>query len=442
MPMDDIHVSRDLFRAVARGELPQSVLNKITLEHLLSLCPHCRAEVQAYEAEVQAGPSLWGRALQAFLALLDRLLDRGPRELRRAEEELEEILSLPAEERAGRIERARSRFRSPAFVRLLLEASRRCIPDRPGEAHQLADLARKVANRNPRMPGYFDLYTLALALQANACRASGDLWGASQSFEAVRQIMSEHGVMDLEVVARVDDLMGSLRKDQRRLPEAERLLRRAALLFSLRREPDDAARVLTKLADVYRLQGDLEQAIEMARSALGLLGPEADLLLRVSGHFNLTVYLMEAGRHEEAAALFETDQPLYEQAQEPWYQLRLTWIRGDLAVASGDFARAEQAYLEARDGCLAQGIGYDAAMVSLDLAVLYLKEGRMADVQRVAEEMLPIFQAQDVHREALAALRLFQEAARRQELTVEKALEVAAYLREARTEPELRFGWR
>jgi tetratricopeptide (TPR) repeat protein len=439
--MDDIHVSRDLFRAVARGELPQSVLNKITLEHLLSLCPHCRAEVQAYEAEIQAGPSLWSRALQAFLALLDRLLDRGPRELRRAEEELEEILSLPAEDRAGRIERARSRFRSPVFVRLLLDESRRCIPERPGEAHQLAELARKVANRNPRMPGYFDLYTLALALQANACRAGGDLWGASQSFEAVRQIMSEHGVMDLEVVARVDDLMGSLRKDQRRLPEAERLLRRAALLFSLRRAPDDAARVLTNLADVYRLQGDLEQAIEMARSALGLLGPEADLLLRVAGHFNLTVYLMEAGRHEEAAALFEADRGLYEQVREPWLQLRLTWIRGDIAVASGDFARAEQAYLEARDGCIAQGIGYDAAMVSLDLAVLYLKEGRMADVQRVAEEMLPIFQAQDVHREALAALRLFQEAARRQELTVEKALEVAAYLREARGEPGRRFGW-
>ena len=80
-------------------------------------------------------------------------------------------------------------------------------------------------------------------------------------------------------------------------------------------------------------------------------------------------------------------------------------------------------------------------MVSLALAILYLKEGRTADVQRLAEEMLPIFQAQDVHREALAALQLFQEAARQQELTIEKALEVAAYLREARGEPGLRFEW-
>ena len=54
--------------------------------------------------------------------------------------------------------------------------------------------------------------------------------------------------------------------------------------------------------------------------------------------------------------------------------------------------------------------------------------------------MIPLFQAQDVHREALAALALFQEAARQDRLTVEKALEIAAYLREARHEPGLRFG--
>ena len=263
--MDDIHVSRELFRAVARGELPQSFVNEITLEHLLSLCPHCRAEVEAYGAEVQVGPSIWSRALQAFSVLLDRLLARGPREIRRAERDIQEILSLPAAERAGCVERARTRFRSPALVRLLLEESRRKIPGQPGEARELAELARKVANRNPRMPGYFDLYVLSTALMANACRAGGDLCGASQTFEVVRRIISQHGVTDLEVVARVDDLMGSLRKDQRRLPEAERLLERAAVLFSLRRAPDDAARALTNLADVCWLRGNLDQAIATVR---------------------------------------------------------------------------------------------------------------------------------------------------------------------------------
>ena len=91
---------------------------------------------------------------------------------------------------------------------------------------------------------------------------------------------------------------------------------------------------------------------------------------------------------------------------------------------------------------MAQGIGYDAAIVSLYLAAVYLRQGRTADVRRLAEEMTPLFQAQDVHREALAALALFQEAARQDRLTVERALEIADYLRKARKDPDLQFVWR
>ncbi len=87
----------------------------------------------------------------------------------------------------------------------------------------------------------------------------------------------------------------------------------------------------------------------------------------------------------------------------------------------------------------AAGNGYDAAMVTMELVLLYLRQDRTADVKRAAEEMVPIFHAQDVHREALAALVLFQDAARREELTVRKVHEIAAYLREARGNPGLRF---
>jgi hypothetical protein len=90
-------------------------------------------------------------------------------------------------------------------------------------------------------------------------------------------------------------------------------------------------------------------------------------------------------------------------------------------------------------GFLDQGIGYDAALVALDLALLYLRQGRTAEVKRLARQMIPIFQAQDVHREALAALVLFQKAARREEVTVEQLLRLVKYLQEARTDPGMRW---
>jgi tetratricopeptide (TPR) repeat protein len=440
--MDDIHLSREILRAVEAGTVPRSFLEEIKVEHLLSLCPHCREEVKAYEAEERAGASVVQRVLQIFSALVQRLATQLSREHHKAERDLRDLLPLSPDERVRRIERARGRFRGPALVNLLLAESRRCIPGRAAEAFHLAELARKIVNRSPRIPEYFDLYALATAHMANACRVSNDRRQANEHFILVRQVIKDHGVTDPGVVARVDDYLGSLRKDQRLLPSAERLLTRAAKLYSLVQAPEDAARALIKLATVYAHQNDPERAIEATRSALTLLGPESDLNLQIAGHYNLALQLVQAGRHEEAAELLESDDGLYRRVQAPWLQLRLVWLRGDIAAGGGDLAAAERAYLETRDGFVALGIGYDAAVVSLDLAVLYLRQGRTAEVRRVAEEMLPIFEAQDVHREALASLALFQEAARQDQLTVEKALEVVAYLRDARGEPGLRFGWK
>jgi len=427
--MDDIHISRELYQAVDRGELPRDFLEEIQAEHLRARCPHCRAEADAYAFGRRAEPSAWSRFLQTLTLLIPRWMAPAERDLRGAQRDLTELLALPLEDREGRLAKARSRFRSPGLVRLLLDESRRRLPGQPAEALHFAELAWKVANRNPGMPEFYELYVLATATMANACRAQDQNSRAEELFALARQIMDKHGVTDSAVIARVDDLVGSLRKDQRRFPEAERLLKRAAVLYGLVRSSEDHARVLVKLADTYSARGSLEPAIETIQTALALLGADSDRFLRLCAHYNLAFYLVSAGRLDEAADQLEADEPLYRRFPEPWAQLRLLWLQGDISAGKGDFAAAEQAYFETREGFIVHHMGYDAAMVSLDLAILYLREERLSDVQQLAEEMLPIFQAQDVNREALAALRLFQEAARRQELTVEKVRELAAWLR-------------
>jgi hypothetical protein len=71
-------------------------------------------------------------------------------------------------------------------------------------------------------------------------------------------------------------------------------------------------------------------------------------------------------------------------------------------------------------------------MASLDLALLYLRDGRTADVLPLAEEMAALFEAQDVHREALAAVLLFQEAAQREGITAAMVRELAGRLEAVR----------
>jgi len=137
--------------------------------------------------------------------------------------------------------------------------------------------------------------------------------------------------------------------------------------------------------------------------------------------------------------VLEEDADLFNSFPQPWLQLRLRGLQGKIATARGDFATAEAAYLEMRDGFLQQGLGYDAAIVSMDLALLYLRQRRTAELKTLAKEMLPIFRSQEVHREALAALVLFQEAIREESITTAFVRELAAYLDEARRDPGLRF---
>jgi 23S rRNA maturation mini-RNase III len=59
----------------------------------------------------------------------------------------------------------------------------------------------------------------------------------------------------------------------------------------------------------------------------------------------------------------------------------------------------------------------------------------------LAETMLPIFQSRDIHREAIAALIVFQQAVRMEKLSSDLLDEIRSFLRRARTDPKLRFEY-
>jgi hypothetical protein len=77
----------------------------------------------------------------------------------------------------------------------------------------------------------------------------------------------------------------------------------------------------------------------------------------------------------------------------------------------------------------------------LDLASLYASQGRAAEMLRVAEEMLPIFRLQDLHREAIAALIVFQQAVRMERMSTDLLGEIRHYLERARKDNRLRFEY-
>jgi len=150
--------------------------------------------------------------------------------------------------------------------------------------------------------------------------------------------------------------------------------------------------------------------------------------------------LTHLGQFAEAAALLPEIRVLTVQAGNKLDTLRLRWLEGRVSAGLGRAAEAVAAFSQTRAGFAEQDIAYDAALVALELAVVHLEQGHTREVKSLARQMAPIFKAQGVHREALAALKLFCDAAEKEAATVELTRRIVGYLYRAQHQPELRFA--
>jgi len=437
--LSDIHITPELMEAVNRGDLQPHVVLELGWSHLLHLCPVCLAGFHVWQTARSARPVSSASVFQALPAVLKRHAAEQKEKERQAERDLRDLLALSHKKRLSKIHGAGRRFRGLLLAHRLLNEAKSQLPGQPQETHDLAEAAEQVLLRTPDSPGYFDALARATAYRANALRAAGKVREADERMATARSLIRHQDVTATLVYAEVDLVEGSLRKDQRRFKEAEDLLRRSAALFELAGERSEAARPLLVLGAMYHHRQETAKAIETTETALVSINPEREPRLYLCGRFNLALFLVESGRYEVAAELLVADELLYQDFADGWTVLRKVWLVGKIALAAGRLAEAAEAFLQVRSGFIDQGIGYDVAMVSLDLSLVYLRQARTAEVKALAEEMHVVFAAEDVHREAVAALVLFQEAARREALTAELIEGMAVYLKRARGNPEMRF---
>ncbi|HXU32137.1 MAG TPA: hypothetical protein VN851_16325 [Thermoanaerobaculia bacterium] len=185
--------------------------------------------------------------------------------------------------------------------------------------------------------------------------------------------------------------------------------------------------------------GKIQDAIGTLRGALRAISSKKTPDLYLCARHNLCRYLAAAEEFEEAQAIFREDAGLFRRHGQPLDRLRRRWVHGQIAAGLGHSRQAERAFHGVQADFLERGMGFYAALVAMDLAELYLRAGRTAKVRELAEQMVPIFAAQDVHREALAALRLFVEAARTDAVHLDLVADLRNYLRDAQADREHRF---
>ena len=426
-----------------RGELSGTERRDV-LRHLLAGCRQCRqkaSEMAAplFEVAARKPPAGGIEAYDAPLRRVARAFSGIAFESRGAAARPAVVSSAAAVAMPGRPAATAPRRRSiavaPEEIRSRAQswlararALRYADPERMRAAASLAALLAERIPHNAFPPGVVaDLSALAWAELANGRRLVGDHPGAERAFSrAIHWI--DRGSGDLQPLAEIAELVASLEIDARRFAPAERLLDRIVIAYRALGEPHFAGRTMIRRGVMLGYRGEGTAAVRQIVDGHALLDPGRDPRLSLVAVHGLVSRLADAGRFELAAEVLRDGAPLYEAYAEPIDRIKICWTRGRIEIGMGRVEKAEKLFLEGRQGFRDRGMPYFAALVSLDLAALHLKEGRTDEVARSIEDLLAEFRALGIRREAIVCLLIIQRAIAAKRATEKLVTRVASRL--------------
>ena len=405
------------------------------MEHA-ARCPRCRRIVTALELvpDEILDCRECRSSLEVVYDMVDELEHFDPvvaLELPRAEAMVEELNRLPLDAQIEKVIEDLPYRQWGVCQRLLSEAKQAWLND-PRLAHDRAVLAVVVAERlledDYDARWIADLQAKSHAYLANAFRILGRFQSAEHELQIAEAKLGA-GVGSLSEEARVLGLRASLLRDQSRNREALALLDRVERIYRERNDRHQAGRTrLQRARALASLDRPLEAAEECDRAAVDLDArrePDLPVLARQNAVF----YLIEAGDLEHARRLFDRLPPIDERL----LQIKRGWIEADLLRAEGRLLEARQAYDLVRQEFGSSRLHFDAAVVTLDLALTAFEQGDTAAVKRMAEEASVLLTRAEAKQEAFAALSLLFRAVEAETLTLATLEQVRGRL--ARVKP-------
>jgi transcriptional regulator with XRE-family HTH domain len=377
-------------------------------------------EAEPFVAERLPSPA-HGAARSRSEALWQELAKRTPAERWRMVEEHEAYRTWALAERTALASETRAADDADAALDLARLAVR------------MAELAPEDDDRRAGLGGF------CWGFLGNAQRVKGDFPAAEEAFLRSDRLWREGAAADPGLPldgTRLLDLKATLRRSQGRYDESFQLLE-GALPGCRTRHAE--GRILLKIAVTLEQEGDWQKAIEMLEKAAARLDPREEPRLLCIVRFSLGVNLCNAGRYGEALELLPEVRRLTHQLGNGLDLLRVRWLDALVSAGLDKIEEAVAGLEHVSKELIRLGIAFDAARACLDLAQLYLRQGRTADVKRIAAQVVEVFKVQKVPEPALAAVILFQQAAEQERATIELARDLSAYLRRAEGNPGLRF---
>ncbi len=315
-------------------------------------------------------------------------------------------------------------------VRLLEESQEQRFED-PHKATDLAQLAVLVAqlldpdHYEPRWVA--DLEALCWAHVGNGRRILGEMRCAAEAFDAAGGLLRMGTGRGLPK-ARVESLEASLLTETGDLGRAEELLCQVVSFYGRAGQSHEEGRSRIKLSKVVYERGGAAEAVQILQRAVCGIDLSKEPQLSYIAKKNLAACLLELGEADEADKVMSG----IEAPGSFILTLHGILLRAQIWEVQGRFEEAEKALNQLRQIYLQRGLGYDAALVSMDLASVYLKQGKSTKVKELAAEIYPLFMAQGVELEALAVLLVLRRAAEEDVVTLELVKGLSKVLKKIR----------
>jgi tetratricopeptide (TPR) repeat protein len=431
--VDDHPTTDDFERFLQCSPRPSNAENNAwVVRHLLKDCMECTRTLR----ELRGGRAVLSRLLEVPLTsvaseglqpartynyewafarterALNSFLTQGP--TYRLPERLAELASLPEGEQIRWVSLG-GRFADPELIQCLIDrshAARYQSPRKMLHLARLALLAAKgcVAEEASDEAQLADLQAQAWRAFGNAQRICGNLPEAEEAFSTARR-RSEQGTGSPKLHAVLLSQLSVLRMFQRRFQEALALCDEAERICHGLGERHLFAKLMVNKANALLYSGEVEAAVDLLQRAIPLIDRDEDPQVFLAVHHNLARCYIDLDRPDEALALFVEIRPLYQECKDPLILLRATWQEGELLRKIGHLHSAKVALLHARQGFTEQGLAYEMALVSLDLADVYDQMGMTDEFRRTIAEVMPIFRSMRLDREVLASLLRLQQTA-------------------------------
>jgi tetratricopeptide (TPR) repeat protein len=441
------HPTIDDFEALLRSapRPVQAARRAMAVRHLLAGCASCRTTLheagwdekrlerllrlsaqdvrEAAEAEPPWTAADYGSAFSGAERTLAAFFGHErPLEVPR-EALLAELLGLPEEEQSRQVARE-PRFAHPEVVRGLIDESHLMRFDDPRKMVHLADLARRAAEACTAEAAGNELRLADLRARGwmqygNSLRVCGDLHQADDAL-ATAQRFCAAGTHDPLLRARLLELMASLRTFQGKFQSAIELADGAGEVYRDLGERHSLASTMVQKAIASLYAGETENAVGTLNRAIPLIKSEENPHLLLAACHNLIRGYIDLERPEQALSMYFESRDLYKEFDaSSTIRLRAGWQEGQLLRDLGYLGAAEAVLRETRQGFLERGIAYEAALVSLDLAAVHVRAGKVEELEKTVAEAVPILRALRVDVEVIALLLQLQQAAGQEQQALE-----------------------